>query len=124
MTDADALTKWCRMGVNISAVESRRPRFTSGISKEKMKFTNAAENNFGTEIFRTVKFMDTLPRAFYEREGLNGTPIDGQFYQKEMTNVRIASRTSKIDKIEDKRVGQGIRGYLGVWLGYSRDFES
>jgi len=55
------------------------------ISKKKMKFAKARGHNFITEIFRIVKVIDRRPRAVYELEDLNGTPIDGQFYQDELT---------------------------------------
>ena len=48
--------------------------------------------------------IDRRPRALYELEDLNGTPIDGQFYREELTPVRITDWTSyKIHKILDKR---------------------
>ena len=82
------------------------------ISKEKMNFAKVAEQNFSTEIFRIVKLIDRIQRAVYELD-LNGTPIDGQFYQEELTPVRITSRTTyKIDKILHKRFRRGIRKYL------------
>ena len=75
------------------------------ISKEKMRFAKAAEHNFSTEIFRIVKVIHRRPRVVYELEDINGTPIDGQFYQEELTTVHITSRTTyRIDKIMDKRV--------------------
>ena len=59
--------------------------------------------------------MESLPRAVYELEDLNGTPIDGQLYREELTPVRITVRTAyKIDKILDKRVRRDIREYLSV----------
>jgi hypothetical protein len=75
------------------------------ISKEKMKFANAAAQNFHTETLRIVKVIDRPQRAVYELVDLNGTARDGQFYQEELTPVRITSRaTYKIDNILDKRV--------------------
>jgi hypothetical protein len=39
----------------------------------------------------------------YDLEDIHGTPIDGQFYQEELTPVLITSRTTyKIDKIMEK----------------------
>ena len=94
------------------------------ISKEKMNFAKVAEQNFSTEIFRIVKLIDRIQRAVYELD-LNGTPIDGQFYQEELTPVRITSRTTyKINKILDERVRRGTREYLVRWRGYCRDFDS
>jgi len=48
------------------------------ISKEKLMFAKAAEQNFSTEIFRVAKVIDRRPRVVYELEDLNGTPIEGQ----------------------------------------------
>ena len=91
------------------------------ISKQKMKFTKAAEHNFCTEIFRIVKVIDRRPREVYDLEDLNRTPIDVQFYQEELTPVSITSRTTyKIDKILDRRDRRGIREHLVLWRGYSR----
>jgi hypothetical protein len=95
------------------------------ISKEKMKFAKATEHNFSTEIFRIVKVIHRRPRAVYELEDLNGTPIDGQFYQEELTPVRITSWTTyKIDKILDKGVRRGNREVLVRWQCYSQEFDS
>jgi len=55
------------------------------ISKEKMRFANAAEQNFSTEIFKVAKVICRRPLAVYELEDLNGTPNDGQFHREELT---------------------------------------
>jgi len=90
-----------------------------------MKFAKGAEQNFSTEIFRVDKVIQRRPRPFYELEDLNRTPIDGQFYQEELTPVRDTKSTVyKIDKILDERVRRGILKYLVRWRGYSRDFDS
>ena len=92
------------------------------MSKEKMKFAMGAEHNFCNEIFRITKVIDRRPRAVYELDDLNDTPKDGQYYQQELTPVRITSRTAyKINKILDKRVRRGIREYIVRWRVYSRD---
>ena len=73
------------------------------IRKEIVRFVKHTEYNFSTEIFRIVKVIDRRMRVVYKLEELNGTPIDGQFYQEELTPVRITSRTTyKIDKIMEK----------------------
>ena len=71
------------------------------ISKED-EFCQSRRAQFSTEIFRITKAIDRRPRAVYELEDLNCTPIDNQFYQEELTPVRITSRTTyKINKIVD-----------------------
>jgi len=36
--------------------------------------------------------MKRTPRTIYELEDLNKTPIEGQFYQEELTPVRITKQ--------------------------------
>jgi len=64
------------------------------ITKEKMKFATGGEQNFSTEIFRIAKITERMPRPVFELEDLNRTPIDGQFYQEELTPVRVTKRKS------------------------------
>jgi len=128
VSDSDILAIWKRMDEKRRSIRVYRARFHVGqhvrISKEKMKFAKGAEQNFSTEIFR-VKVIQRRPRPFYELEDLNLTPIDGQFYQKELTPVRVTKSTVyKIDKILDERVRRGILEYLVRWRGYSRDIDS
>jgi len=61
------------------------------ISNEKMRFAKAAEQNLSTEIFSVAKVIDRRPRAVYELEDLNGTPIDGEFYRVGLTPIRITT---------------------------------
>jgi hypothetical protein len=114
VTDANVLAIWRRMEVRRQRVRVATTKFRVAqhvrISKEKIMFDKAAEHNFSTEIFRIVKVIHRWPRVVYELEDLNGTLIDGQFYQEELTRVRITSRTTyRIDKIMDKGVRRGIR---------------
>jgi len=72
VTDSDVLEIWKRM------VQARRGRlrvakaagFRLGqhvrISKEKMRFAKAAEQNFKTEIFSVAKLIDRRPRVVYK----------------------------------------------------------
>ena len=96
-----------------------------GIGKEKMKFAKNAEQNFSTEIFRIAKVIERRPRPLYELEDLNGTPIEGQLYQEELTRVRVTiRRVHKLDKILNKLVRRGILIYLVRSRDYSKDFYS
>jgi len=95
------------------------------ISKEKMKFTKAAEHNFSFEIYRIVKVIHRRPRVVYELQDPNGTPIDGQFYSEKLALVRITSRTTyKINKVLHKRVRRVILEVIVSWQGYGPGFDS
>ena len=128
VTDADVLAILRRMKAKRLRVRVTTAKFCVGqhvrIRKEKMKFPKVAEHSFSTEIFRIVKVIHRRPRAVYELEDLNGTQIDGQLYQEELTPVCIISRTNyKIDKILDKRVIRGNREVFVRWQGYIQEFD-
>jgi len=106
-----------------------KPRFRVGqnvrISKENMKFAKGGEQNYSTKVFRIIKVIRSTPRPVYEMEDLNQKVIDGQFFNEELTPVRISKRTTfKIDKILATRVRRGIREHLVRWRGYGPDFDS
>jgi hypothetical protein len=88
VADADVLAICHRMEAKRQRVRVATSKFRVGqevrISKKKIKVAKVAKHNFSTEMFRIVKVIDRLPQAVYELEDLNGTPIDAQFYQKEL----------------------------------------
>ena len=96
MTDAYDLAIWRRLKDKILWLRVATAKFSVvkhvRISKQKNRFVKAAEHNFSTEIFSIVKAIHRRPRVVYEVEDLNGTPIDVQFYQEELTPVRITRR--------------------------------
>jgi len=90
-----------------------------------MKFAKGAEQNFSTEIFRNREGDREAAAPLHELKDLNDTPIDGQFYQEELTPVRVTRRTVyKIDKLLDKRIRHGSLEYLVRWRVFSKDFDS
>jgi hypothetical protein len=128
VTDSDVHAIWQKMNKKIRRVRTIRARFKVGqhvrLSKEKMKFEKGAEENFIREIFRINKVIKRTPRPVYELEDLNKNLIEGQFYQEELTPVRITKQAVyKIDKIIDKRVRRGTLEYLVRWQGYNKDFD-
>jgi superfamily I DNA and RNA helicase len=106
-----------------------KPMFSVGqhvrISREKMRFAKAAEQNFSTQLFRMRSVMKRKPSPVYVFEDLNNTHIDGQFYQEELEPVRISKRKKyKIDKILRKGTRHCIREVLVHWKGYHTSFDS
>ena len=129
VTDSDVLAIWQRMNARLGKIPIARLKFRVGqhvrISKEKMKFAKGAEQNYSTEVFRIIKVIRRTPRPVYELEDLNRKIIEGQFYNEELTPVRITKSTEfKIDKILSTRVRRGIREYLVRWKGYGPEFDS
>ena len=117
VTDSDVLAMWNGMEARRRGVRFAKAKFCVEqhvrISKDKIKFAKSAEQNFSTDIFRIATVIERHPPPLYELEDLNGTPIEGQFYQEELIRVRVTRRTVyKIDKIGNKRVRRGILEYL------------
>ena len=75
------------------------------ISKEKAKFGKSAEQNFSTKIFRIIKVIHRTPRPVYELEDLNRKMIDGQFYEEELSPVRLTKQT----QFQITRTRRGIK---------------
>jgi hypothetical protein len=69
------------------------------ISKDKIKFAKGGEQNYTTDVFRTMKVFRRTPRPVYELEDLNHKVIDSQSFNEELSPVQIIKRTIfKIDK--------------------------
>jgi hypothetical protein len=90
-----------------------------------MKFAKGGEQNYTTVVFRIIKVICRTTRPVYDLANLNRRVINVQFYNEELTPMRISRRTNlKIDKILSTRVRRGIREYLVRWKGYGPDFDS
>ena len=127
VNETNVLDVWRRM--NSRQYKPKPVRFTVGqtvrISKEKMKFAKGFEQSYSTEVFKITKVIRRSPQPVYEIEDLQGTPIEGQFYNEELTPVVITPRTVyKIDKILKQRIRNGRREYLVRWKGYGPQFDS
>jgi hypothetical protein len=95
---------WQRLKGLRSRIPEGRVKFKVGdlvrITKEKLKFAKGYEQNYSTEIFRVVKFINRKPQPVYELTDLNNRPIEGQFYNYELVKVTVSPETEfQIDKI-------------------------
>ena len=84
------------MNKHIRRVRTISARFRVGqhvrISKEKMKFKEAPKKILIGKYFELTRILENT-QAVYELEDLNKTPIEGQFYQEELTPVRITKQS-------------------------------
>ena len=97
------------------------PKFRVGnrfrISKYKNIFAKGYTPNWSEEVFTITKNKDTVLWA-YTISDLNGEPITGSFYEKELQ--KINQKESKIEKV-NKRKGDKL--YV-KWKGYDNSFHS
>ena len=127
INETNVLEVWRRM--NSHRQKQKPVRFSVGqtvrISKEKMKFAKGFEQSYSTEVFKICKVIRRVPQPLYEIEDLQGTPIEGQFYNEELTPVLVTKQTEfKIDKILKQRTRNGRREYWVKWKGYGPQFNS
>jgi hypothetical protein len=62
------------------------------ISKHKFRFAKGAETNYSTNILTIAKVIKRQSRPVYELQDFCH-PIVGQFFQEELTPIRISVRT-------------------------------
>ena len=127
INETNVLSVWQRL--NSKQVKQKPVKFKVGqtvrISKEKMRFAKGFEQNYSTEVFKIAKVIRKSPQPVYEIVDLQDTPIEGQFYNEELTPVIITKSTMyKIDKILQQRVKNGRREYFVRWKGYGPEFDS
>lgn len=85
-------------------------------------FTKEHEPTFSREIFKIVHINKSLSYPLYLLIDLNGNPIKGQFYERELQKVQVDVKNDlfAIDKILRRKKGQV---YVS-WQGYGKDFNS
>ena len=106
-------------GSNEDANE-KDPKFKVGdharISEYKNIFAKGYTQNSSEEIFIISKIKNTVPQTYVISE-LNGEPITGSFYEKELQKK---SKKIKIEKIIKRK---GHKLYV-EWKGYNNSFNS
>jgi hypothetical protein len=107
VSDSDIYAIWEKMNEKRGRVPIAKPKHHVGqhvcISKENMKFAKGGEQNYTSEVFRIIKVIRRTARPVYELEDLNRKLIDEQFYNEDLTPVRITKHTTfKIEKILNK----------------------
>ena len=98
-----------------------KPKFKVGdhvrISKYKNIFAKGYTQNWSEEIFVVSKIKNTVPWT-YVISDLNGEPITGSFYEKELQ--KASQERFRIEKVLKRK---GDKLYL-KWKGYDSHFNS
>lgn len=92
------------------------------VSRNKMVFEKGYERNFTIEVFKIVGRVERHPPVF-KLEDLDGQPIKGVFYSKELQSVD-RPLTYKIEKVLRKRTRNGQKEIFVKWLGYPESMSS
>jgi hypothetical protein len=75
-----------------------------------MIFAKAFEKNYTTEFFRINHVVRRFSQPVHETEDLQKTHIEGQFYNEELTPVKITEKMMyKTDNIVDTRIKTTFR---------------
>ena len=88
-------------------------------SKLKNKFTRSYLPQAQHEIMRIAAVFKHLPRVLYQLESLSGEPIEGKFYQEELTLI-LNQDEYLVEKVLKKK---GKKMFV-KWLGYPNSFNS
>ena len=98
-----------------------KPKFKVGdhvrISKYKKMFAKGYNQNCSEEVFVVSKIMDTIQWA-YVISNLNGEPITGSFYEKELR--KTSQEKFRIEKVIKRKVDK----LYVKWKGYDKPFNS
>lgn len=95
------------------------------ITKYKHVFQKGYETNWSDEIFVIDSIIRRTPWIVYTLKDLEGEPITGTFYSKELQKVLYDPSTKyKIDKIIQSRRVRGRKEVLVKWKGYPDKFNS
>lgn len=95
------------------------------ITKYKHVFQKGYESNWSDEIFVITSVIDRSPWVVYTLNDLQGEPIIGTFYEKELQKVNYdPTSTYKIDKIIRSRRSGNRKEVLVKWKGYPDKFNS
>ena len=99
----------------------KEPKFKIGdrvrISKHKNVFAKGYTQNWSEEIFVVSKIKNTVPWT-YVISDLNGEPITGSFYEKELQ--KTSQEKFRIEKVIKRK---GDKLYV-KWKGYDNSFNS
>ena len=91
----------------MNILTKKSPRFKVGdharISKYKNIYTKGYTQNWSEEIFMISKIKNTVPWTYdYVISDLNGEPITGKFYEKELQ--KASQEKFRIEKVIKERV--------------------
>ncbi|CAD6196201.1 unnamed protein product [Caenorhabditis auriculariae] len=96
---------------------------TVRISKLRKTFDKGYEKGFSEELFKISDILPSNP-VTYRLKDLKDEPIDGKFYEQELTRYTESTDVFKVEKILAKRRVKGKRQCLVRWYGYPPEFDS
>ncbi|CAB0042874.1 unnamed protein product [Trichogramma brassicae] len=96
------------------------------ISRAKNAFAKGYEGGWTIEIFKIKHISEARQPSVYYVEDLAGEPIDGFFYEQELTRVRknLDTAVFEVETILDTKGRGRNKKYLIHWRGYSDKFNS
>ena len=105
----------------VKILTKKYPKFKVGdhvrMSKYKNIYTKGYTQNWSEEIFMISKIKNTVPWT-YVISDLNGEPITGKFYEKELQ--KTSQEKFRIEKVIKRK---GDKLYV-KWKGYDNSFNS
>jgi hypothetical protein len=106
-----SLKIWRRAKNRQDRISIARPKFIVGQQSESAR--KRWNLPISTEIFQIINLIRRTPWTIYELQNLNGTAIDGMFYQGELVPVQISKRT--VFKMDKTCLGECVNAFEKYW---------
>ena len=113
-----------------NTVRVRYPKYKVGdlvcVSRAKLVFKKAYESGWTLELFRILRISTERQPPVYTLEDLDGEPIEGFFYEEELSRVEKDLNTAsfQIDEILNTKGKGKNKTYFISWKGYPNKFNS
>uniref|UniRef100_A0ABD2XFV7 Chromo domain-containing protein n=1 Tax=Trichogramma kaykai TaxID=54128 RepID=A0ABD2XFV7_9HYME len=96
------------------------------VSRAKNAFAKGYEGGWTIELFKIYRISETRKPSVYYLKDLADEPIEGFFYEEELTRVRkdLNNASFEIEAILDTRGKGRKKEYFVHWRGYPDKFNS